>query len=62
MHIYSSCTSTLAASEEVGGAVGGLLLLGGIVAGVFVYRKRRQTVGGLNTKFMTTARQNRGAL
>ena len=49
-------------AEEVGGIVGGLLLLGAIIGCVVVFRKRRKTVGGLNTKFMTTARQNRGAL
>jgi hypothetical protein len=49
-------------AEIAGGVVGGLLLVGALVGGAYVYRQRKSTVGGLNTKFMTTARQNRGAL
>lgn len=47
---------------EIAGAVVGVLLVVGAAVGFFVYKKRSGTVGGLNTKFMVSARSNRGAL
>jgi len=47
---------------EIAGAVVGVLLVLGAAVGCFIYSKRSGTVGGLNTKFMVSARSNRGAL
>lgn len=65
--VPSSCgkeksSSSVSKDGEIAGAVVGVLLLAGAVVGCFMYSKRSGTVGGLNTKFMVSSRQNRGAL